>query len=176
MDQVWSYVPSDERTPVKDPAPPPRLVDAISVALRVVSGSLQDVLEREEMVSLDQWRALRALSRHDGTTMSELADRLQIPAPSVTRLVDALVDRAFVYRHANSNDRRSVDVILSDTGWVLLGRLEELVRVHEEQYRNGTVLSIDSLIAGLRMISGSGPVSDTPSPNDYSPNAPAALP
>lgn len=132
-----------------EPELPPRLVDALSVALRVVSRSLQDALEREEGVSLDQWRTLRALSGPGGRTMGELADRLQIPAPSVTRLVDGLVDRALVYRNASTMDRRRVEVLLSGAGNVLLGRLEDIAQAHEAQYRSDANLGVDDLIDAL---------------------------
>lgn len=130
-------------------SPPPRLVDALAVAARVVSRSVQEVLEREEGVSLDQWRALRSLSRDEGRTMGELAERLQIPAASLTRLVDGLVDNALVYRYAPTTDRRRVEVLLSDAGAAALSRLEDLVRIHEDHYRRLATVSVDGLIAAL---------------------------
>lgn len=140
-----------------DPAPPPRLVDALAVALRVRSRSLAEVLEREEGVSFDQWRTLRSLSRHTGRSMRELTDRLQIPPPSVTRLIDTLVDRALVYRHANPVDRRSVEVLLSDAGWVLLGRLEELARVDEERQHPTEGMPTEQLTMALEQAAGLPP-------------------
>jgi DNA-binding MarR family transcriptional regulator len=130
---------------------PPRLVDTLSVALRILSRPLQESLEREENVSLDQWRTLRALSGLEGRTMGELSDRLQIPAPSVTRIVDGLVDRALVFRHASRTDRRRVEVLLSEAGSALLARLEDIALAHESQYAATADLSVDELIAALSL-------------------------
>lgn len=127
---------------------PPRLVDVLSAALRVMSRSLTEVLEREEGVSLEQWRALRGLASGEGSTMGELVDRLQLPAATVTRLIDGLVDRALVYRHASSVDRRRITVRLSETGRALLHRLEALAAGHEDQLR-ASGLSLEDLIDAL---------------------------
>jgi DNA-binding MarR family transcriptional regulator len=139
---------------------PPRLVDTLSIALRMISRPLQETLEREEAVSLDQWRTLRALSASEGRTMGELSERLQIPAASVTRIVDGLVDRALVFRHGSAVDRRRVEVLLSDAGGALLVRLEDIALAHEAQYRATAGLSVDELIAAL------GSVANAPSASD----------
>jgi DNA-binding MarR family transcriptional regulator len=134
---------------------PPRLVDALSVALRLISRPLQETLEREEDISLDQWRALRSLSASEGRTMGELSERLQIPAASLTRIVDGLVDRALVFRHGSAVDRRRVEVLLSEAGAALLVRLEDIALAHEAQYRATTGLSVDDLIAALSSVANS---------------------
>jgi DNA-binding MarR family transcriptional regulator len=134
---------------------PPRLVDTLSVALRLISRPLQVTLEREEDISLDQWRALRSLSASEGRTMGELSERLQIPAASLTRIVDGLVDRALVFRHGSAVDRRRVEVLLSEAGAALLVRLEDIALAHEAQYRATTGLSVDDLIAALSSVANS---------------------
>ena len=139
---------------------PPRLVDTLSVALRMISRPLQETLEREEDVSLDQWRTLRSLSAIEGHTMGELSERLQIPAASVTRIVDGLVDRALVFRHGSTVDRRRVEVLLSEAGGALLVRLEDIAIAHEAQYRATTGLSVDDLIAALSAAASTPSASD----------------
>jgi DNA-binding MarR family transcriptional regulator len=139
---------------------PPRLVDTLSVALRMISRPLQETLEREEGVSLDQWRTLRSLSAIEGRTMGELSERLQIPAASVTRIVDGLVDRALVFRHGSAVDRRRVEVLLSEAGAALLVRLEDIALAHEAQYRATAGLSVDDLIEALNSVAGSPAGSD----------------
>jgi DNA-binding MarR family transcriptional regulator len=141
-------------------ARPPRLVDTLSVALRLISRPLQETLEREEDVSLDQWRVLRSLSGNEGRTMGELSERLQIPSASVTRIVDGLVDRALDFRHGSAVDRRRVEVLLSDAGAALLVRLEDIALAHEAQYRATAGLSVDDLIAALSSVADSASTAD----------------
>jgi DNA-binding MarR family transcriptional regulator len=107
------------------------LVDLLTSAQRVLSRELGERLADED-VSVEQWRVLRALAGVDGTSMSELAERVQVPAPSLTRLVDSLVDRALVYRRQSVHDGRRIDVHLSVTGRELLLRLEAMAAAHEQ--------------------------------------------
>jgi DNA-binding MarR family transcriptional regulator len=113
------------------PIPDARLVDLLTSAQRVLSRELGERLA-DEGVNVEQWRVLRALAGVDGTSMSELAERVQVPAPSLTRLVDSLVDRALVYRRQSVHDGRRIDVHLSVTGRELLLRLEAMAAAHEQ--------------------------------------------
>lgn len=66
--------------------------------------------------TLDQWRVLALLSDGAGHPMSEIASHAMVPAPTLTKIVDRLVDRALVYRRPDESDRRRVLVFLSDHG------------------------------------------------------------
>jgi MarR family transcriptional regulator, organic hydroperoxide resistance regulator len=50
-----------------------------------------------------------------------------VPAPTLTKIVDRLVDRALVYRRADDADRRRVLVFLSDHGRAEHARLAPAV-------------------------------------------------
>ena len=94
---------------------PPRLMDELTHAHRRWVRDLEAILTPLDL-TLDQWRALRWLQRCPGLTMGELVEQLQMPAPSATRLVDGLVDRALVFRRASSVDRRRVEMNVSAAG------------------------------------------------------------
>ncbi|GAA1962119.1 MarR family winged helix-turn-helix transcriptional regulator [Catenulispora subtropica] len=111
-----------------------RLVSVLTSAQRTLSKELAERLAAEQ-VTVDQWRVLRLLGHPDaadGTATSELAERTQIAAPSLTRLLDGLVDRALVYRKQSLHDGRRIDLHLSDPGRRLLTRLEAIVEAHEQ--------------------------------------------
>jgi DNA-binding MarR family transcriptional regulator len=108
-----------------------RLLDVLASVWRALSRELADRLA-EEKTTVDQWRVLRLLADSgEGTAPSELAERARIAAPSLTRLVDTLVDRALVYRRPSAVDGRRIDVHLSDAGRALLDRLTAIVAAHE---------------------------------------------
>lgn len=142
---------------MEEPARPKRLLDALARAQRVVGRTLQADLEREEGLSLDQWRVLRALSTDEGRTMGELLDDLQVPAASATRFVDALVDRALAFRHIRARDRRQVEVLLSAVGAQVLQRAEALVQAHEARLAEASRMSLPDLIDALESFTTTSP-------------------
>ncbi len=76
-----------------------------------------------DVASLEGWRVLGALRSGDGYTMSDIAAAMGIPAPSLTRIVDKLVDGGFVLRRVDATDRRRVLVYLSVRGKTKVRRL-----------------------------------------------------
>lgn len=114
--------------------PPVRAADDLvelltSTQLRVARG-VAAVLA-EDGATLDGYRLLRSLAGGRGRSMGELVAALHLPAPTLTRLVDAAVDAALAYRLPDPDDGRKVVVHLSEPGRIRLGRLEALVAAHE---------------------------------------------
>jgi DNA-binding MarR family transcriptional regulator len=83
-----------------------------------------------EGVSVEQWRILRALSDGHGHSMSDLAENVLMPHPTLTKAVDRLVDDALVYRRQDTADRRRVAVYLSDRGQDMVARLDRRAAEH----------------------------------------------
>jgi DNA-binding MarR family transcriptional regulator len=81
-------------------------------------------------VSVEQWRIMRALSDGHGHSMSDLAEAVLMPHPTLTKAVDRLVDSALVYRRQEAADRRRVAVYLSDLGRDLVRRLDRRAVEH----------------------------------------------
>lgn len=66
-------------------------------------------------LTLAQYRVLGLLA--EGSAMSSaISDRLAVRPPSVTALVDGLVARGLVDRHADAGDRRRVAVTVTPSG------------------------------------------------------------
>lgn len=84
-----------------------------------------------EGVSLDQWRLMMALSEGGGSTMGKLAEELAINHPTLTKLVDRMVEEALAYRVPDPSDRRKVRMFLSDKGVALLESQNRRVQDHE---------------------------------------------
>jgi len=78
--------------------------------------SLSEGLLDADVNSIEGWRALGALRSGDGFTMSDISSALAIPPPTLTRLVDRLVDAGFVLRRVDATDRRRVLIYLSARG------------------------------------------------------------
>lgn len=127
--QVWEIMASQTET--TSPATSIELVDLLTSTQRVLTKGLATLFD-EENVTVDQWRILRDLDGDIGRPMGELAASLEIPHPTVTRLVDGLVDSAHLYRTQSDEDRRRVSVHLSHRGQQLLQRLDALAAAHEQ--------------------------------------------
>jgi DNA-binding MarR family transcriptional regulator len=72
---------------------------------------------------LDQWRILDLLADGSGRAMSTIAAHTLIPAPTLTKVVDRLVDSALVHRRPDDVDRRRVLVLLTEHGHATHARL-----------------------------------------------------
>ena len=69
-----------------------------------------------EVNTIEGWRVLGALRSGDGLTMSDISAAMMTPPPTLTRIVDKLVDGGFVLRRVDATDRRRVLVYLSARG------------------------------------------------------------
>jgi DNA-binding MarR family transcriptional regulator len=73
--------------------------------------------------SVEGWRVLGALRSGDGFTMTDVSSAMAIPPPTLTRIVDRLVDAGFVLRRIDATDRRRVLIYLSARGKTKVRRL-----------------------------------------------------
>ena len=86
-------------------------------------------------LSLTQLRALHVLTRDDETlSLKELADRLGLSLPAVSRSIDGLVQRGLVTRAEDAEDRRMKQVRATAEAPELLDRLTELRLAGIEQF------------------------------------------
>jgi DNA-binding MarR family transcriptional regulator len=93
-------------------------------AERLAARRVQSVLD-EFGCSVEAWRVLHLLSDGQGHNMTALAEHAFLPAPSLTKLIDQLVDQNLVYRRVDPADRRRILAHLTPRGmqrWQLLDR------------------------------------------------------
>lgn len=67
-----------------------------------------DEVTAEQGLTADLWYALDEIIQNDGISMTELARKLSVPAPTVTKFVDRLVGDALAFRLVDQADRRRV--------------------------------------------------------------------
>ena len=81
--------------------------------------------------------------------IAEIGERLQIARPQMTHLIDRLVELDIAERQIGKEDRRMMNVILTDKG-------KTLVKEHEDQIRKATMEALSSLTVGeLKELSAS---------------------
>lgn len=87
--------------------------------IRGVNCRLKQALEAQlkpRGFSLHQYRVLEALDAQNGLPMGDLATRLLIDGPTLTKIIDKMVASAEVYRGPDPHDRRKVLIFLSRKG------------------------------------------------------------
>ena len=107
----------------------PHLGLLLERAGRVVADRLGRSIGRDGITS-DHWRVLRHLADEAGHTMGEIAERLEMNPPTLTKLIDRMVGKSLVQRATDPEDSRRVLVYVTDAGLALLQELQSKVDRH----------------------------------------------
>jgi DNA-binding MarR family transcriptional regulator len=105
--------------------------DQLAYIIASVSRQLDEELAqklRPEGIPLEQLRILSALASQNGRSMGELAEQVLVDAPTLTKIIDRMVNEALVYRGPSPKDRRRVLIFIAAKGRALHTRLSKLVR------------------------------------------------
>lgn len=114
--------------PARSPDAPSREDATASLALllkrteHALRKRLQPTLDAEDLF-FEQWQVLAVLAENPGMRMTEVADVAVVPAATLTRHMDKLVERALVVRRIDPADKRRVVVALSPMGAGLVTRI-----------------------------------------------------
>jgi MarR family transcriptional regulator, organic hydroperoxide resistance regulator len=104
-------------------------------------------------ISPQQYNTLRLLkaAAPQGLTVQGIGDRLISRAPDMTRLLDRLETRGWIERNRRPDNRRVVDVTITEAGRALLDELADRVRAcHQQQLGH---LSAEQLQQIVRLMS-----------------------
>ena len=107
----------------------------------------KDLLQEKAGLNPEQYEALLAIKAFPGEslTISQLSERLQVKHHSAVNIVDRLVERKLVRRHAGEKDRRERHLELTDKGQKLI---DELASVHYRELANRS----DEMIKALHRL------------------------
>jgi MarR family transcriptional regulator, organic hydroperoxide resistance regulator len=109
---------------------------ALGNVVRVVRARMDRALQRCGL-RLGQYQVLRHLWEDDGLTPREIADRLTVEMPTVTRTVQRMVRDGLVERQAHPDDARSVRIYLTKRGQELRTQLAATVSEQTEHAMRG---------------------------------------
>ncbi|MCI3271454.1 MarR family winged helix-turn-helix transcriptional regulator [Streptomyces cylindrosporus] len=106
---------------------PQELLLLLTRAERLSARRVEQVLAEFDC-SVEEWRVLALLSDGQGHNMTAIADCAFLPPPSLTKLVDRLVDQNLVYRRTDPVDRRRILAQLTPRGREFWQRIDRRVR------------------------------------------------
>ncbi len=78
-----------------------------------------------------------SLGRDDGQTLGQLAVRLGVRPPTVTKTINRLQGQGYVEKRASSTDARQANVFLTDQGRSMIDAIEKAVKKTEKQALKG---------------------------------------
>jgi len=81
--------------------------------------------QRQPDFSVPQFRTLAFLNRHPGSSLSAVAEHIGLTLPTMSVLVEGLVQRDLVAREPDARDRRRVLLTLTPTGHALYSQAAE---------------------------------------------------
>ncbi len=83
-----------------------QILEAIPMVMRAIRHEMRSF--RGSDLSVPKFRVLIFLNRHEGASLSEIAEHLGLTLPSTSKMIDGLVARNMVIRQMDPGDRRRV--------------------------------------------------------------------
>ncbi len=102
-----------------------------------------------------QYNVLRILrgSAPNPLTVNSIIDRMLDRMSNVSRLVDKLLEKGYVHRTQSTDDRRAVDIIISEKGMEILAEIDEQQVIWEKNFTKldeNDALKLIELLDNLR--------------------------
>ena len=108
----------------------------------------------EEAISLPHFEIMRTLKEAGTQHIAEIGERLSIPKPQMTHLIDRLVSLEIVERQADAADRRVINIALTEKGRTMIKEHDCLIkRSIEEKLACLTDEELQELSVSLRKLS-----------------------
>lgn len=115
---------------------------AIALKLTVIARQLRQRFDRQvegDGLTRGKWSVIVAVARNPGATQRTIAALLEIREVTAGQLIDRLCADGYIERREHPKDRRAYCVHLTPAAQPLLGRLNEVAKIHEDQ----TFIGID---------------------------------
>jgi DNA-binding MarR family transcriptional regulator len=106
-------------------------------ARRVKQYAQQKFKQNEFDVTVDQWLILKNLSENSSLSQTELAQLVFKDHPTLTRIIDILCKKGYVNRLPHPMDRRSFQLLLTDSGKSKVGELKpQISEIRQKAWKN----------------------------------------
>ncbi len=95
------------------------VLEVVPLVMRAVRAEMRK--GHAEDLSVPQFRTLNYLDHHTGASLSQAAEHIGLTLPSMSTLVEGLVERGLISRSPHQVDRRRVTLTLTPRGQSVLG-------------------------------------------------------
>jgi DNA-binding MarR family transcriptional regulator len=100
-----------------------QFVDCVQAIGRHMKRTQRNSQEGTE-ITKTQWLILRFLSKQNGCTIGQLAERLEVRSSSMSQMIDRLELAGTVYREPDKNDARTRIVKLTEAGKEMMSKMK----------------------------------------------------
>lgn len=114
--------PSKEITPEQCAT---EVMETIPLVMQFLRGEMR---KNSSLLSVPQFRSLAFLDRHPGASLSDLAEHLGVTRATASAITERLVQRNLVDRTERPQERRHVDLKLTEAGTMYLQQLRQTTR------------------------------------------------
>lgn len=106
------------------------LFEIIDFISKSTKDNKEAVLSEDEFskLTIKQYFYLDLIGRMDEPTFTDLADTLKITKPSVSAIVNKLIDKGFIIKEQSEDDQRSYHLHLSDKGKTIIEAENKIYR------------------------------------------------
>ncbi len=127
------------------------ILDVVPLVMCTIRRELRS--HRSAELSLPQFRTLGYLNRQPDVSLSEVAEHIGLSLPTMSKMVDGLVERGLVTREEDSVDRRRMVLCLTQEGHASMDAALKATRAYlagllaglSDEQRAGVVAAMDVL-------------------------------
>src|SRR5215469_14580348 len=104
-------------------------------------------------MSIPQFRSLCFVERYDGASLSMVAEHLDLSLPTVSRMINGLVQRGYLQRKSSEDDRRHVSLSLRAKGQAIMREARQATQQYlSERFENLSDEQRQALVAAMQAL------------------------
>ena len=127
------------------------LMEAMPAIMQFIRAEMRS--QSKNNLSIPQFRVLAFLSRQPGASLSEVADHLGVTRATASTMTDRLVKHGYVDRSDNPQERRHINLKLTESGSDRLQEAREAVRAKiANSFGDLTTEQLTTIFSGLTML------------------------
>ena len=99
------------------------IIDVVPLVMRVIRSEMH--AQRGPDITVPQFRSLRFISRYPDVSLSDVAGHIGLTLPSMSKMINGLVNRGLITRNPSTIDRRCIVLAVTKRGNEILKTAED---------------------------------------------------
>ncbi len=129
------------------------VLDTVPLVMRSIRSELRSHRTRD--LSVPQFRILLYINKNPDASISDVAEHIGLTLPTLSKMIDLLVAREWVTRVPCSDDRRRMQLGLTERGQAMLTQAAENTRANLARcFTNLTDDQLEQVIEAMRLLQG----------------------